>query len=702
MRFNLIVCFTSFFCFPHLPLIQNSFFFVLFSILAFSLYSLISLGPIFSFNEMANYLHNNTPRLLGTHLKVLQRPPHKGAPVGPDTSGTSDLQLIKTYFKLLQAIHHIEILDEALMKGAPPTGMAKKVAHLTAFIKPAAPDSIVKDKIKNNTMDWMNNNLKILKEHYVRIQKDLSNDLGPFNGEALDRALRWARQRYGRRLTLSSISTLRLLLNTSSSLPPPTPLLISNTIAFPPLPTQPQVTPAPFRHRNTLTLPSRPLTIPSLLSLPPLSFNLTQRFPPSSTVISTPQPPRPTRPPIPRCFSAIRSHPLPTIPLVTTLAVTDPPQPTVTSETIPKSPTSDPPPSSPLEVTDPPQLTVIPKTIPKPPTSDPPPSSPLVVTDPPQLTVIPKTIPKPPTSDPPPSSPLAVTDPPQLTVTSETIPEPSTSYPPPSSLLKEGTVLKIKKPDNLREVEKKPTNLFTFKAEIHSSPPSPPPVTLSSHQIPSSLLPPSPSSPSPSSLPLLFLSSDNQPRTPFHYQPRIHPHTNRKATMWALPIRKPMIIMGDSNVARIPKFQREGIQADSFPGATLRHLTAILLRLTSPRPDVKLILFSIGINNCLREQTALTIIKDTRRLIRVARTKFPQARIAIPLLTVSIRLSAKQLLCVKAFNTFLRDNMEDLDSRCGYLNQLSLLKFQTIHDNIHWTPETAGSMLQDWLTQLGL
>ena len=160
--------------------------------------------------------------------------------------------------------------------------------------------------------------------------------------------------------------------------------------------------------------------------------------------------------------------------------------------------------------------------------------------------------------------------------------------------------------------------------------------------------------------------------------------------------------MGDSNIARIPKFKLSGIQADSYPGATLRHLTAILLRLTSPRPDTKLILFSIGINNCLREQTALTITKDTRRLIRVARERFPQARIVVPLLTVSIRLSIAQLRCVKAFNTFVREGIEYVDSRSGYLNQLSLLKFQTTHDNIHWTPETARLMIKDWLTQLDL
>ena len=143
----------------------------------------------------------------------------------------------------------------------------------------------------------------------------------------------------------------------------------------------------------------------------------------------------------------------------------------------------------------------------------------------------------------------------------------------------------------------------------------------------------------------------------------MHAYTNRKASAWSLPIRQPIIIIiiGDSNIARIPKFKLTGIQADSYPGATLRHLTAIL-----------------------------------------AREKFPQARIVVPLLTVSIRLSAGQLRCVKAFNTFIREGIEYVDSRSGYLNQLSLLKFQTTHDNIHWTPETGRLMMKDWLTQLDL
>ena len=67
----------------------------------------------------------------------------------------------------------------------------------------------------------------------------------------------------------------------------------------------------------------------------------------------------------------------------------------------------------------------------------------------------------------------------------------------------------------------------------------------------------------------------------------MHAYTNRKASAWSLPIRQPIIIIiGDSNIARIPKFKLTGIQADSYPGATLRHLTAILAREKFPQARI--------------------------------------------------------------------------------------------------------------------
>ncbi|CAL8282832.1 unnamed protein product [Boreogadus saida] len=49
--------------------------------------------------------------------------------------------------------------------------------------------------------------------------------------------------------------------------------------------------------------------------------------------------------------------------------------------------------------------------------------------------------------------------------------------------------------------------------------------------------------------------------------------------------------MGDSNIAPIPTFKRSEVQAHSFPRATLRHLTAVLLRFPSPRPGIRPVVF---------------------------------------------------------------------------------------------------------------
>ena len=390
-------------------------------------------------------------------------------------------------------------------------------------------------------------------------------------------------------------------------------------------------------------LPSRPLTIPSLLTLPTLCPNLTRHFP-----TSAPQPPRPSRVPLPQGpqrLPVTRPRPPPVVPPVrTTSAVIDPPG---VLETSLGSPTPDPEP---------------PVTIPA--SSAPRPNRLSLASAATRKRLCPSS-----------SSPALTTPPPGQAVL-------------PSMTRNKIIITKNGSIQN--------SDSLTGCVEIHPCPLTPPlttPAVVALVPVGKGLSRQTPTSPSLFSSPMLSAS---------YHQPCIHPPTNRKATMWSLSIRKHMIITGDSNLARIPKRKMDDIQIDSFPGATLRHLTAILQKHTSPRSDTKLILLSIGINNCLRQQTAITIIKDTRRLIRTARETFPQARIAIPLITVSIRLSATQLRCVKSFNDFVRENIEDVDSRAGYLNTLSTLKFQTVHDNIHWTPETAKSMLDDWLTQLDL
>lgn len=631
----------------------------------------------------------------------------------PAGTNTPDLSLIKVYFKILQAIHHTEILEEAAKRGSPPIGMAKKVTMLTSFIKPAAPNNIVLNKIKNNTKCWMDTNLSILREHYAATLRSLGHNLGPFQREAYDRALKWAHQRYKKKLTSSSVDTLFSIL-THTNLTPPTPLFSSpRNLSFPPLPSQPQLTltrppdlglrsrkvahPTPFIHRNTLALPFQSTAIPSLLSLPPLSLKLAHRpFPPASITPAPLSHKQPDCPPLTQRLLQRRIRPSPNIiptPTISPLA-DQRTYATVAANSPPAVAASPLVPAPAHGLRRPNRLSLgsrrplAPRPPPEAPTA--PVARPPVRVDPVLENVI--------------DCDVANNEVPRAKLFTFTAQVHQTNSPPliapldfpgggeiPPVAMTHSSVLTTKKPNRAVAMRVQGSVISESQVMISS------PLSEPTSQI--SIFPEQKSPPSISSLTAPKVS---QPRTHIRLEPTIHPHTNRKATMWALTLRKPVLFVGDSNIARIPKFKHRAIQADSFPGATLRHLTLLLNKISSPKPDVNLVLLSVGINNCLREQTSITIIKEIRQLIRVARSTFPQAHIYFPLLTVSIRLSVRQLHCVKAFNSFVRDAVEDLEPRCSYLSQLPLLKFKTTHDNIHWTSETASAMMRHWMAQLDL
>ena len=60
-------------------------------------------------------------------LDYRQQPYPNQTPITTPVLSDVDPKLIKTYFKLLQAIHHIEILQDALDNNTPPTGDRKSV-----------------------------------------------------------------------------------------------------------------------------------------------------------------------------------------------------------------------------------------------------------------------------------------------------------------------------------------------------------------------------------------------------------------------------------------------------------------------------------------------------------------------------------------------------------------------------------------------
>ena len=184
------------------------------------------------------------------------------------------------------------------------------------------------------------------------------------------------------------------------------------------------------------------------------------------------------------------------------------------------------------------------------------------------------------------------------------------------------------------------------------------------------------------------------PGSPHHIEPNRHPRTYRKLQDWSLEVRRKTLIIGDSNLSRIPPFTNTHTQVDSFPGATFHHITAIIKKLPIQHTVTQVIL-SVGLNNCLSEHEPSTMLKQLQLMWSTSQTTFPNATIYIPIINFSPRLdSHKKTLLTKLNNT--------IASKYNHIPEINPQLFQTDRDNIHWTTQTAEVLFGYWQQQLNM
>ncbi|KAK2846308.1 hypothetical protein Q7C36_011162, partial [Tachysurus vachellii] len=130
-----------------------------------------------------------------------------------------------------------------------------------------------------------------------------------------------------------------------------------------------------------------------------------------------------------------------------------------------------------------------------------------------------------------------------------------------------------------------------------------------------------------------------------------HPRSTRKIQEWHLKVYKPVIFVGDSNLARIPQFYNPSVQVDSFPGANFLHISKVLQKLT-PNPNTQKVILALGINNKdqLFRQTSK---KQLQELWRSAATAFPNATVYTPVIHFSDLLPASQQENLRKLNEFI-------------------------------------------------
>lgn len=178
------------------------------------------------------------------------------------------------------------------------------------------------------------------------------------------------------------------------------------------------------------------------------------------------------------------------------------------------------------------------------------------------------------------------------------------------------------------------------------------------------------------------------------FKPAYHlarPH--RKLQDWAFRPRKPVLILGDSNINRIPSHTNPKIQLESYPGANLYHFLKICEK-TPVNPSTKILVLSVGLNN-KEQDPKQTSIKQLKALYRQARTTFPNADIYFPIMNVSPHFTSKQQENLKLINNTIATHFP-------FLAEIPHDTFTTEADNIHWTASTARKIFQYWCEQLNL
>ncbi|KAF3844591.1 hypothetical protein F7725_007754, partial [Dissostichus mawsoni] len=152
-------------------------------------------------------------------------------------------------------------------------------------------------------------------------------------------------------------------------------------------------------------------------------------------------------------------------------------------------------------------------------------------------------------------------------------------------------------------------------------------------------------------------------------------HLQKNKSDWFIQVTKPILILGDSNLARIPKHSNSNIQMDSYPGAAAYNIMRLLTK-TAPIPAVQMVILSFGLNN--REQDAhLTTHKQIRSIFRLAKTVFPGATLYFPHIQYS-----SSLPLTHQYNLDIINNTRFTDAK--HLAGISDDIFTTRQDIIHW------------------
>jgi hypothetical protein len=150
---------------------------------------------------------------------------------------------------------------------------------------------------------------------------------------------------------------------------------------------------------------------------------------------------------------------------------------------------------------------------------------------------------------------------------------------------------------------------------------------------------------------------------------------------WIIQPLRTFLIMGDSNISKLPHIYSEQVQTEAYPGAKIKHAIRMMsLLLPKGEPLVTQLILSFGLND--RELGNATQYRtDISKLHHTATLAFPNAGILIPLINYSPKMPLDDRINLNVLNRYIQNY--------PHIPLLPSADFHTMQDYLHWTPKTA-------------
>ena len=184
------------------------------------------------------------------------------------------------------------------------------------------------------------------------------------------------------------------------------------------------------------------------------------------------------------------------------------------------------------------------------------------------------------------------------------------------------------------------------------------------------------------------------PQTPLSTYHKIERGSGMSKRDWRLEPRRPVLVVGDSQLERIPPLVDKRVQVDAFPGATLYNGTMILEALGRSHMEVRRVILSFGFND-RSTSTADTFKRNMKHLLDTAGKRFPEAMVFIASIPYSSDLPKPERDKLECFNGIINDHTYRLKSPPPEQVRYGA-------DGIHWSPISAMFIWNHWRNQIFL